>query len=79
LPLALTRTRDDPRQASLDRRARLANARGAFVVRRPRRVEGRSVLLVDDVRTTGATLDACTEVLLHAGAASVRAVVLARA
>jgi ComF family protein len=79
MPLALARTRDDPRQASLDRRARLANARGAFVVRRPRRVEGQSVLLVDDVRTTGATLDACTEVLLRAGAASVRAVVLARA
>jgi ComF family protein len=78
-PLALARTRDDPRQASLDRRARLANAREAFAVRRPRRIVGESVVLVDDVRTTGATLDACTEVLLRAGAARVRAVVLARA
>ena len=43
------------------------------------RVEGRRVLLVDDVATTGATLDACGEALLAAGARSVRCVVWARA
>jgi ComF family protein len=79
LPLALARTRNHARQATLDRQARRANVRGAFSVRRPQRVQGRPVLLVDDVRTTGATLDACTESLIHAGATSVRSAVLARA
>jgi ComF family protein len=79
LPLALARTRNHPRQATLDRQARQANVRGAFSVRRPERIQGRPVLLVDDVRTTGATLDACAESLIEAGAASVRSAVLARA
>lgn len=59
-PRALARVRDTPQQASLDRADRLANLSGAFLVRRPEHVRARDVLLIDDVRTTGAALDACT-------------------
>lgn len=74
---ALRRTRPTPPQASLDRAARSANVADAFRCAMPEKVRGRRVLLVDDVRTTGATLASCVEVLARAGAASVRSLVLA--
>ena len=77
--LALARARDTPKQATLDREARLANVAGAFRVRDPTRVHGRAVLLVDDVCTTGATLAACSQALHAAGARAVATAVLARA
>jgi len=77
--LALARTRDTPRQATLDRSARVTNVAHVFQVRQPREVAGRAVLLVDDVRTTGSTLRACEAALAQAGAASVRTAVLAQA
>jgi len=74
----LARRRDTPPQArSVDAEARRRNVAGAFVGER-RRVEGRHVLLVDDVMTTGATLDACAQALHQAGAASVWALTFAR-
>jgi ComF family protein len=76
---ALVRLRHTPQQARLDRAARLANVEGAFRARSPSRVRGRRVLLVDDVCTTGATLAACAEALVAAGAIEVRAIVIARA
>lgn len=79
VPLALARVRDTPRQAALGRDARLGNVAGAFTVRQAHRLRGRAVLLVDDVRTTGATLDACARATLEAGAAWVGTAVLARA
>ncbi len=78
-PLVLARTRGTLQQATLDREARVANVAGAFVVRDRARVHGRTILLVDDVQTTGATLDACTKALLDSGASSVARAVVAAA
>jgi ComF family protein len=78
-PRVLARRRDTPRQANLHRDARLANVAGAFLARQPQRVQARTVLLVDDVCTTGATLEACSSALVDAGARSVVSAVLARA
>lgn len=76
----LKRTRRTPTQGGLSARARRRNVAGAFTVR-PRRaglVQGKRVLLVDDVLTTGATLSACTRALKRAGARHVDILVLAR-
>jgi predicted amidophosphoribosyltransferase len=59
--------------------ARRIEVFGAFGVADPRRVEGRRFLVLDDVMTTGATLNECAETLFRAGAAEVRVVALARA
>lgn len=76
-PGALQCTRKKHRQAGLPFEQRLANAAGAFRAADPALVEGRRVLLVDDVITTGATAAACTQALLAAGAQSVFAVAFA--
>lgn len=65
-----------PPQRGASRPARQANLRNAFACNG--KVEGRSVILVDDVSTTGATLHACAAALKRAGARRVEAVVLAR-
>jgi len=81
LPLAeaLVRTRRTASQADLPAARRHANVRGAFAWRPRAAVNGRTIVLVDDVSTTGATLNACARVLLDAGAADVRALTAARA
>jgi len=73
----LRRNRATAPQAGLSRAERMQNLEGAFEVRKTPR-EGVSLLLVDDVTTTGATLDACAAILMEAGAAEVCAVVVAR-
>lgn len=74
----LRRHRATGTQTALDRGARLKNLREAFSLRKGAQVVGRHIVLVDDVLTTGATLDACAQVLLAAGAASVRVLAVAR-
>jgi ComF family protein len=79
LPAAspLSRESGSRAQVGLARRERLANARGSVSVRR--RIALERVVLVDDVYTTGATLDACARALAQAGAGEVAAVTFARA
>ena len=85
---ALARRRAGPPQAALPAARRHANVRGAFTLARwptsrrvswPRRLLGRDVLLIDDVMTTGATVEACSRVLQAAGVRRVRALTVARA
>lgn len=76
---AVSRSRDTPSQTRLDRTARRRNVEGAFIVTRPEAFRGRRVLVVDDVVTTGATLDSLRAQLLAAGARSVHAAALSRA
>ncbi|MFL6259393.1 MAG: ComF family protein [Thermoanaerobaculia bacterium] len=75
---ALARRRATPPQSLLGREERLANLRKAFRVPRPERVRGLHILLVDDVATTGATLDAAAAALKKAGAAAITALVAGR-
>jgi competence protein ComFC len=81
IPLALEslrRVKATDSQISLNARQRRANVRGAFSVTDGGWVEGRRLLLVDDVMTTGATVDECARVLKEAGAAAVYVLTVAR-
>ena len=74
----LHRVRSTPPQTGLSHSARRRNVQGAFEVR-GRSVRGQSLLLVDDVMTTGATAHACSQRLKQAGAKKVLVLTLARA
>ncbi|HSQ91502.1 MAG TPA: phosphoribosyltransferase family protein [Nitrospiraceae bacterium] len=67
----------DP-QTTLTRQARLRNLRKAFAIRRPQDIAEKRILLVDDVFTTGTTLNECAKTLRKAGAGPVFALTLAR-
>ena len=68
---ALYKSRPTPRQEELDRQGRLQNLWGSYAVSPGMSVEGKYILLVDDVITTGTTLSACAGTLMKAGAAGV--------
>jgi ComF family protein len=77
---ALKRVKPTPQQVGLSQAARAQNVQGAFRVPPDGKAEvaGRRLILVDDVLTSGATMDACARALLRAGAAQVDALVFAR-
>jgi len=75
----LRRVRATPPQVGLSVSARRENVRGVFSAPQPDRVRDRTVILIDDVMTTGATLSACAAILKRAGASRVLALSLARA
>ena len=66
-------------RAAMDRKARDKTVKNAFKVERPKLIEGRDVILVDDVLTSGATASHCADELKKSGAVSVRVLTLARA
>jgi len=75
----LVRTRPRPNQLRLTRRERWETVRGAYATHKMAQVDNLRVLLVDDVFTTGATLDACSLALKGAGASRVVGLTVARA
>lgn len=75
---ALARSRNTVSQTTLGRKGRLENMTGAFTVENPSAVKRKTVLLVDDVATTGATLEGCAVALKAAGAKKVLAYTFAR-
>ena len=81
LPLdavSFARRRSTTSQTARHHDERIKNVRRAFVVLQPERISGRRVLLIDDVMTTGATVNECARTLLASGAASVDVFTLAR-
>jgi ComF family protein len=78
-PATLMRLRPTESQAGLTPRQRRRNVRGAFKVSDPSLVRGKSILIIDDILTTGATARAASQSLVRAGAATVFVATLARA
>jgi competence protein ComFC len=66
-------------QSRLARKERLENLKGAFIIKGMKKISGKSILLVDDVFTTGSTVNECAKVLKEAGARQVSVITLARA
>lgn len=77
-PWVLKRIRPTTTQTHLTASQRLSNVENAFQFRRERKLTGRRVLLVDDVMTTGATVNACAKTLKKGGALSVHVLTVAR-
>ncbi len=78
LPQTLLRIRDTPPQATLGGVARRKNLSGAFAVSDSSQIRDKRVFLVDDVLTTGTTVQECSRSLLAAGAAAVEVLTVAR-
>lgn len=77
-PFVLTRAKETPPQTQLHEDERRKNVRGAFAVASGKSVDKKNLLLVDDVYTSGATIDECSRTLKRAGAQEVYVLTLAR-
>jgi len=76
----LRKIRDNPAQSGLDgQKSRSENVKGAYVTSAPELVDGKRILLIDDIFTTGSTITECAEMLKNAGAAEVIGAVFAKA
>jgi ComF family protein len=76
-PSALNRIKETKSQVNLSLEERMVNVEGAFRANE-KLVRGKNILLIDDVTTSGATIDACSKALLQAGATCVYGLTLAR-
>ncbi len=74
----LKRTKSTLTQTGLDKSQREKNIRGAFTVTDKAQAKGKNIILIDDVYTTGATLNQCAKTLIKAGAGKVAALTLSR-
>ncbi len=74
----LIRTRNTRIMHQLSRLDRRENVRAAFRLKKPENISGRSILIIDDILTTGATIEECGKVLYEAGAEAVTAMTFAR-
>jgi len=77
-PFILKRSRPTMSQTGMNGRERRRNLKNAFTVRNRERIRGRRIILVDDVFTTGTTVNECARTLYRAGAAQVDVLTLAR-
>jgi ComF family protein len=75
----LVKVRRTPPQTSLEASERHKNLKGAYAVVHDQGIKGKTVLLVDDVYTTGSTIQECSVALMKAGALEVRALTIAQA
>jgi len=67
-----------PTQAGSNKKERKQNIKGAFQITHPQKIAGQNIILVDDVYTTGATVNECSKILIRAGAEKVSVLTLAR-
>jgi ComF family protein len=74
----LKRCKSTLTQTGLNKKAREENIKGAFIVTDKKKVAGNNIILIDDVYTTGATINECAQTLLKAGAQKVAVLTLAR-
>lgn len=77
-PFILLRSRETPPQTQLTEEERRRNVRGVFTATPQKSVEGKTLLLVDDIYTSGATVNECSRTLIRAGAKAVHVLTLAR-
>jgi ComF family protein len=78
-PVLLRRVKETPPQTQLSEEERRRNVRGAFALARGRSVDGKNILLIDDVYTSGATVNECSRTLKKSGAKRVYVLTLTRA
>ncbi len=76
---AIIKIKDTPPQASLEAKLRRENVKGAYKIGQKDKIRNKIVLLVDDVFTTGSTIEECSRILKEAGAREIRAITVAQA